>query len=967
MKRIQLFIAALAATVTLMAQTLNVQVGQVTYQFPAAQAGEMVYADGTTLTILNKVFTLSEVTRMYVDTTTVTDNSVSVVYQDTCALVRVAGNVAQYVDVAVDGAHVDIAQLDALATEVTYTLSGSSSDGAFLMSGSYKATVALNGLTLTNPNGAPVNIQNGKRIEVSIKSGTVNTLTDGTGNTQKGCFVSKGHTEFKGKGTLNVYGLAANGIWSKEYVTVKNCTINVLSAVKDGLNCNQYFAMESGELTIKSVGDDALQISFEDDGTDAEDTGAFTLTGGTLDVTATADAAKGIKAAGNVYVQGGSLTVTQTGNIVTDSTGISYPTSVKSDSNIVITGGTVTVNNAAAGGKGLSAEGHVTINENDTTTIVNITANGTGGTAENAGGSSTTTGSYKIYVSVPTSGGGMGPGGSGNRAWSSIYLYKSDGTLVEQLTKSVSKSSGYTTTTFYYYDFKASDNGTYYFQAPDYTSRGTTYTIRSVTFSGPTTGEDIYYSINNSYSTSGSVRTYRLTNVTNTYGGSSDTGEESGTAYNAIGIKADVAMAISGGTVTVANSGSMSKSLKADTVTVSGGIVTLKPSGSMLVVSGDASYSSGIKTKEFVQTGGQIEITATGTANRGVTANNITVDDGTLTVTNSSGGYKGSSDSYTAKGLKADAKVALNGGVITISMTGAGGKGIKANDTFTQGTADGNGPTLTVSTTGSRFGSSSGGGMWGGSSSGGSAKAIKVMGAATLYGGETTVTTATDGAEGLESKTQVNINGGRHYFKCYDDCINATKGSNNVSGKMFFNGGVTVCWSTGNDAVDSNAGTSGAITIGDGAVLAYTSKGGAEEGFDCDNNSYIQITGKGIGISAGGSQGGGGMGGSSSGNTISNAAQGYYFSTSSLNYTSGKYYTLADASGNNLVTYSFPTDVASRLALLTATGMVKGSSYNVKYSTAEPTDATTAFHGLYLGSSAKGEDHNDFKLDFTAQ
>ena len=141
MKRIQLFIAALAATVTLMAQTLNVQVGQVTYQFPAAQAGEMVYADGTTLTILNKVFTLSEVTRMYVDTTTVTDNSVSVVYQDTCALVRVAGNVAQYVDVAIDGAHVDIAQLDALATEVTYTLSGSSSDGAFLMSGSYKATV----------------------------------------------------------------------------------------------------------------------------------------------------------------------------------------------------------------------------------------------------------------------------------------------------------------------------------------------------------------------------------------------------------------------------------------------------------------------------------------------------------------------------------------------------------------------------------------------------------------------------------------------------------------------------------------------------------------------------------------------------------------------------------------------------------------------------------------------------------
>ena len=35
-------------------QTLNVQMGQVVYQIPAAQAGEMVYQDGKTVTILNK-------------------------------------------------------------------------------------------------------------------------------------------------------------------------------------------------------------------------------------------------------------------------------------------------------------------------------------------------------------------------------------------------------------------------------------------------------------------------------------------------------------------------------------------------------------------------------------------------------------------------------------------------------------------------------------------------------------------------------------------------------------------------------------------------------------------------------------------------------------------------------------------------------------------------------------------------
>jgi len=973
MKRIATLAAAVLVGMAVTAQTLNVQVGQVTYQIPAVQAGEMVYQNGQTITIINKEYTLSEVDMMYIDDTDVTDNAVRVVFGDATARIFVAGNVAQYLTIKQNGAHVSITQSDDVTEEITYTLSGEAADGEFYMDGSYKATVELAGLTLTNAtpvySGAAICVMNGKRIALSVKKDTENTLTDAATGSQKACLYTKGHLELKGKGTLNVYGKLAHAIKSAEYMQMKNCTVNVKEAVKDGLSCDEYLLIESGTLNIDGVGDDAMQVDL--DGTEStgetadhedEDTGNVYLLGGTVNLTVTADAAKGIKAAGNVIIRGGDITVTQTGSIIAEDE-LSYPTSIKADADIIITGGTVTVNNTADGGKGLSADGNISISEQDATVTINITANGKGGTAETTASSTEpeSTSSYKVYVSLPAGGGG-GWGGGGGNAWTTVYLYKSDGTLVQQLTQTVTKSNGYSNTTFYYYDFGAADTGTYYFKSANYSSRGTTYTIKSANISGPTSGSDYYYSITNSYTTSGSTRTYTVSNVTSTYSGSSDVSEDSGTSYNAIGIKADGDLTIARGTITVKNSGSMSKSMKSKaTLTIDGGVITLTPSGTMQVINSDASYSSGIKAVNFVQNGGSLTINASGQAGRGITATNITTNGGTLDITNSGAGQTGSSDNYTAKGLKADTSIKLNAGTITINMSGTGGKGIKSNGTYTQGTTDGSGPTLKVNTTGSSLGSgTSGGGGWGpgggmGGSNGSSAKAIKAQGTIYIYGGQTEVSTKTDGAEGLESKTAIYIEGGQHYFFCYDDCINS-------SGNIYFNGGATVCYSNGNDAVDSNAGRTGAITIGNGAVFAYSSRGGAEEGLDCDNNSYIQITGTGIAISAGGQQGGGGWGGSS-GSTISNAKQGYYLSTSSISYATSRYYTLADAQGNNLVTYSFQASVSSSLSLFTAKGMVKGSSYTVKYSTTAPTDATTAWHGLYLGSTAVG---TSSVLSFTA-
>ena len=749
-KLVSTIIAVLACAFT-SAQTLNVQVGEVVYQVPAAQLvddyKDMVYVDGSQVTIYGKTFTIADIDRIYINGDAVTDNTVTVAYDGDAATVKVAGNAMRFLDVTADGADVAISQHDDLAEELSYVLSGESDNGSFYMDGSYKASVVLNGITLTSTTGAAVTIKNGKRISIELTEGTVNTFVDSEGGDQKACIHVKGHTELKGGGTLNITGRSAHAFWGKEYVEVKKTagTINILGAVGDGFNVNQYFQMNGGTVNISGVGDDGIQVSYKTDDDD---------------------------------------------NIEVDD---------ENTGEAIIKGGTLTISAGGTDAKGIKSEGELTI---------------------------------------------------------------------------------------------------------------------------------------------------------------------------------------LGGTVSVANSGAMSKGLKSETtVAISGGSVTLKPTGSMQIVDGDASYCVGVKATDFVMNDGTLDITASGNCTRGISADDkLTTNGGTITINSSASGQIISNTNYSPKGMKGE-NIALNAGTITINTTGTGckailaGSGEKSGNTirnvtgsYTQGTSDGNGPTLTISTTGGALNASSGGGMRPGgggstSSSSGAAKGIKAWPIVYIYGGTTEITTTGNKAEGLESKTAVYIEGGKHYMKCYDDCINS-------AGNIYFNGGITVAYSNGNDAIDSNAGRTGAITIGNGVAFAYTSKGGAEEGFDCDNNSYIQITGTGIGISAGGSQGGGGgggWGGGSSSSTISNAKQGYYLTTSSISYRTGNYYSLISSGSKNLVTYSFEANVSSNLSLFTATGMVKGSSYSVRYNTTKPTDATTEWHGLYLGSSHTGDSNKTAVSTFTAQ
>lgn len=727
----------------------------------------------------------------------------------------------------VNGAAVHITNTNA-DHEMTFVLSGKSNEGSFTYYGDYKASIRLAGVSLESSTGAALDIKCGKRIALELADGTDNCLKDASEDLgQKAALYCKGHMEVSGGGSLTVNGKVSHAISTKEYMLVKKGTgtIHVIAAEGDGIHVGQYFQMNGGTISVNISGRDAAAIKSDS---------LMSITDGKLSITTIGDADKGLKSKDDIIISGG-------------------------ETNIIQNSGCIVKDNEQSNGSG---------NNDD---------------SGDEGQEST----YRICFALSTTKG---------QFWQDVvYLYSSDGTKIAQMTDVITMlSKQQSSCTFFYYDFDTPPSGQFYFASDDLRVGNQTYSIRTPEVSGPTESTPVvYYQINSeSFSSVGNIRTFAITDYTSRY--ADGTILDSGNIYTAesyataAAIKSDKNIAIEGGTITIKTTGAAARGISCDNV--------------------------------FTTTGGIVDIT------------------------NNGSGLGFSRNTETAKGITSDGNICLQGGTINIQMTGSGGKGIKCDGNLTIGISDDEGPVLNVSTTGTRHANSS------------SAKAIKVDGAITVNGGESIIQTSTLFAEGLESKLKsdasIVFNGGRHYFRCNNDCISTV-------GAIKFDGGIVVCYSSGDDAVDSNYGRKGAIQIGNGIVLAYSSYNW-NGGFDSDNSSFIQITGNGIAIGGGANS----FGNNPEASIIENAAQGYCFTASPLSYTQNRYYTLADEDGNNLVTYSVEANFTSALSFFTATGMKSGSSYTVWESQAKPTDATTEWHSIYLGSNTTG---TNIVTSFTAK
>ena len=410
MKQLLLSVIALVLTIAATGQTLKITTSSGTKEYQASQVTESspaTFTGGTMLTVGNDVFTIRDITSVEVvrsQESGVEANTVNIVYNGSTATVTKADNISNYVTAEVSGAHVTITQTNTEAIdndEITYVLSGSTTDGSLTLDGSYKCTISLAGLTMTNPNGAAINITNKKRIQLSAMNGTENTLTDGSNGSQKACIYSKGQLQLQGKGTLNVAGNTKHAIKSGDYISVKNLTLNITKAVGDGISCEEYFQMKSGTVTISGTGDDGIQCDLGGDTStgettdhDDEDSGNVYIEGGTLNINVTAAAAKGIKADGDIKISGGDITMKTTGGGAWDSDDkkVKASSCLSADGNMTISGGTMNLNSTGAGGKGINGDGTFTATGGTTT----IKTSGNAVVASSSGSISTVSSSSQL-------------------------------------------------------------------------------------------------------------------------------------------------------------------------------------------------------------------------------------------------------------------------------------------------------------------------------------------------------------------------------------------------------------------------------------------------------------------------------------------------------------------------------------------------------------------------------------------
>jgi hypothetical protein len=310
---------------------------------PTTTSTSTTTASATATTVLAENSTTTPIEA----TTTDSDAAVQILLQGSTMAVEGAG-------VTVDGS------VATITAGGTYSISGTLDNGQILVDSADNAPVylILSGATINNSTSAAIYVRQAEAAEIILAEGTTNSLTDGSTylyasaeeDEPNATLFSDDALVISGSGTLTVQGNYNDGIASKDGLTITGGTLNV-TATDDGIRGKDYLIVEDGIITV-NAGGDGLKADNADDAT----LGYIALSGGRFTITAGGD---GMQAETDLVVTAGDLTVVAGGgSSATFNADLSLK-GLKAGVNLMLEGGIYSIN---AADDALHSNSDITIN-----------------------------------------------------------------------------------------------------------------------------------------------------------------------------------------------------------------------------------------------------------------------------------------------------------------------------------------------------------------------------------------------------------------------------------------------------------------------------------------------------------------------------------------------------------------------------------------------------------------------------
>lgn len=170
------------------------------------------------------------------------------------------------------------------------------------------------------------------------------------------------------EGNIKVVTAAKDGIHSNDYFEMNGGTLDI-SSTSDAIECESgYIVINNGNITLKSSDGDAIKTSYK--GTDTSIVPDITITGGEINILVEGLAAKGVTAKGNILISGGNINITSKGDAYydTEEADTSSSSGIKAKGNMTLSNDAIiTIVSTGKGGKGINIDGNLTFDGGTTT------------------------------------------------------------------------------------------------------------------------------------------------------------------------------------------------------------------------------------------------------------------------------------------------------------------------------------------------------------------------------------------------------------------------------------------------------------------------------------------------------------------------------------------------------------------------------------------------------------------------